>query len=225
MPVDRRDQVVPVVRSAFAPSFPVSSSQDGGISLSASLVEQMTNRSATDGFATQQFHRDEFDRSPVTGLIEQMFHLGQEPAFEPFGLSLAGSLHGESADGSQVGGGSVPGIRSGVSSFGRCAGEGNENLTFQPIFRGTNATLLELAAAEPGVARQDADSLHRAAQSQRDHGMPRFVIGRRDEARRWLRFDGDAHRLGNAFWMSANGVGSRRGRESFSGRPYWTSGW
>ena len=83
----------------------------------------MTNGSAADGFAPQQFHRDKFDRLPVTGLIEQMFHLGQEPAFESFGLSFAGSLHGEPADGSQVGDGSVPGIRSGVSSLGRCAGE------------------------------------------------------------------------------------------------------
>ena len=83
----------------------------------------MTNGSAADGFAAQQFRRDEFDGSPVIGLVEQMFHLGHEPAFEPFGLSFTGSLHGESADGSQVGDGSVPGIRSGVSSLGRCAGE------------------------------------------------------------------------------------------------------
>ncbi len=83
----------------------------------------MTNGSTADGFATQQFHRNEFDRLPVTGLIEQMFHLGQEPAFESCGLSFAGSLYGEPADGSQVGDGSVPGIRSGVSSLGRCAGE------------------------------------------------------------------------------------------------------
>lgn len=83
----------------------------------------MANGSAADGFATQQFHRDEFDRLPVTGLIEQMFHLSQETAFESFGLAFAGSLHGKSADGSQVGAGSVPGKGSGVSSLGRCAGE------------------------------------------------------------------------------------------------------
>ena len=83
----------------------------------------MTNGSAADGFAAQQFDRNEFDGSPMTGLIEQIFHLGQEPAFESFGLAFAGSLHGEPADGSQVGDGSVPGIRSGVSSLGRSSGE------------------------------------------------------------------------------------------------------
>ncbi len=83
----------------------------------------MSNGSAADGFATQQFHRDEFDCSPMTGLIEQMFHLGQEPAFESCGLSFTGSLHRESADGSQVGDGPVPSIGSGVSSLGRGTGE------------------------------------------------------------------------------------------------------
>lgn len=142
----------------------------------------MANGSTADGFATEQFHRNEFDRSPETCLIKQMFHLGQESAFESFGLPFAGSLHGESADGSQVGDGSVPGIRSGVSSFGRCAGERNQDLTFQPIFRRPNPSLLKLAASEPAASRQDADTLHCAAQSQCDHGMPRFVIGRRSDS-------------------------------------------
>jgi hypothetical protein len=83
----------------------------------------MTNGSTANGFATQQFHRNEFDGLPVTGLLEQMFHLGQEPAFESFGLPCTGSLHGESADGSQVGDGPVPGILSGVPSLGGCASE------------------------------------------------------------------------------------------------------
>ena len=83
----------------------------------------MTNCSAADGLATQQFRRNEFDGLPVTGLIEQMFHFGQEAAFESCGLSFAGSLHGEPMDGSQVGDGSVPSIRSGVPSLGRDPGE------------------------------------------------------------------------------------------------------
>lgn len=99
----------------------------------ASSVEEMTNGSATDRFAAEQFRRNQFDRLPMTSLIEQMFHLGQEPAFESFGLPLTGSLHGEPADGSQVGNRSVPGIRSGVSRLGCRAGERNQNLTFQPI--------------------------------------------------------------------------------------------
>ncbi len=49
------------------------------------------------------------------------------------------------------------------------------------------------------MSRQDTDSLHRSAQSESDHRMTCLVIGRCDEARRGLRFDGDAHRLWDYF--------------------------
>lgn len=117
------------------------------------LIKQMADGSAADGFATEQLHCDPFDGSPVTRLIEQMFHLSQEPTFESLGLPLASSLHSQTTDVAQVCGRSFPSVRSGVSSFGCRTGERNQYLSFQPIFRRSNSSLLKLTPSEPSTSR------------------------------------------------------------------------
>ena len=131
----------------------------------------MADSPAAEDPAAQQFPRDEFDRPPVSLLGKEVFGLGQQAAFEPFGLPFAGPLHGQAVDIPAVLGSLVPGVGAGMAGFGGNPSQGDEDFAFQPVLRRTEHALAELAHAEPFAVGPDADLLDRAAQAAGSAGL------------------------------------------------------
>jgi hypothetical protein len=136
----------------------------------------MAGGSAADGAATEQFGGDEFDRPPMPLPVQQVFGLGQQTAFQPLGVPLPGPLHSQSPHILLVAGGRVPGVVAGVLGFRRDTAQGDEDFPLQPIFRGSNSSLLEFAPAQLFLLGQHADPLHVPAQRQGHDCMAGFVI-------------------------------------------------
>ncbi len=124
----------------------------------------------------QQLRGDEFDRSPVCFLGQQMFGLGQQAALQSFGSSLAGPLHGQLSDVALIAHRPAPGVVAGVPRLGRDAAQSDEHLAFQPVLRRPKHALAELAVAQVLAIRQHADALHRPAQNQSHHRVAGFVV-------------------------------------------------
>ncbi|NBO90838.1 MAG: FMN-binding negative transcriptional regulator, partial [Planctomycetia bacterium] len=77
-------------------------------------------------------------------LLEQVFDLGQQPAFQSLSLSgVSGSFQGQSAGVDQIASGCVAVVPAGVRGFSRHAGQGNKYFAFQPVLRRTKNGLTE----------------------------------------------------------------------------------
>lgn len=137
----------------------------------------MTGGPTADGSPAQQFGGDSFDGPPVCFLGEQVFDLGQQPAFEPFGLPRTRPLRGETADVLLIASGASPGVLSGVACLGRDASERDKDLAFEPVLGRPEEALAEGALAESILVRQYADPMDGTPERQRDNGMAGFVIG------------------------------------------------
>ena len=148
----------------------------------------MPSRATAERFAAEEFDRDQFNRLPILFLNEQMIDLGQQSSLQTLGLTLSGTLHRQTTNRSQVLSGTVPRILTGVSCFGRKSRQSDEDFSLQPIFRGADALLPKLTAAEPFTAWQNTDSLNGAAQRQRNHRVAGFVVGSRFVVRFGHRF-------------------------------------
>src|SRR5207253_6388753 len=96
------------------------------------LVEEVAGGPAADGPAAEQLGGDQLDGPPVPVLGEQVFGLGEQTAFEPFGLALAGPPHGQVADVPQVAVGLVPAVGAAVAGLGRGAAPGAGSFGLAP---------------------------------------------------------------------------------------------
>lgn len=115
-----------------------------------SLLEEMSGGATTDFTDAEEFTSDQLNGTPVGRLRQKMFGLGEHAAFEAFGLAFLAScsLKGEIANVREVTLGFFPGVVAGQDGFCRDAAEGDQDLTFDPVFRRTEDGLAELTDAE-----------------------------------------------------------------------------
>ena len=125
----------------------------------------------------QQFGGDEFDRSPVSFVSQQMFRFRQQATLVPFGPALTCTLDRQALDILLIASCAVPGVIARKTCLGRDATQGDEDFSFQPVLRRPNCAFAKFACAETFVFRQDGNAFHGAAEYQGHHGMSGFVVG------------------------------------------------
>lgn len=145
----------------------------------------MLGGSAADRGAAEQLRGNQFRRPPNGRIGQEMFDLIEQAPFETGDLFLAtGATRGDVPHGAQVLSRSRPRIFAGATRFRGDSAEQDEDFDLGRIVGRPGATLLQLALPQPQLIGQDADALHAAAERQRDDGMSRLVVRRRDLVRR-----------------------------------------